>query len=260
MSERLPAERVMAQASGSRRDWKGCEMSWPAQVLGKLAWSRLLEGLGSTLYYRFIFGRRTLLAKRMAKSLDSWTPMPKEIWEAEYLSGNYDHLEGLKELPRYSVIAGYCHYLKPGGSILDVGCGEALLLERLDRSRFSEYVGIDISDVAIRRASRVAHGRTRFICADVEVFTPPGLFDVIVFNECLYYLMDPVGVLRRYEQSLNRDGIIIASMFSPRERNRAILRLVRRDWGLLAESVVARSPAAWTVSVFARSEPTAARR
>src|SRR5438132_10955354 len=93
MSERLPAERVMARASGSRRDWKGCEMSWPAQVLGKLAWSRILEALGSTLYYRFIFGRRTLLAKRLAKSLDSWTPMTNVSWQADYQRGYYHDVE-----------------------------------------------------------------------------------------------------------------------------------------------------------------------
>jgi 2-polyprenyl-3-methyl-5-hydroxy-6-metoxy-1,4-benzoquinol methylase len=217
----------------------------------------MIATIGSKIYYRFIFGRSTPLARKILQLVDSWKPIPKETWEADYLSGHWNYLESLRELPRYSVIAGYCHHLKNGGSILDVGCGEGVLLERLDRSRFSEYVGIDISDVAIQRACRMADERTRFICADVEAFNPPGLFDVIVLNECLYYFADPVSVLRRYEQALKKDGIIVASMFI-RERNKAILRMMQRDWPLLDETIVARTPATWIVSVFTRAAPALA--
>jgi hypothetical protein len=48
----------------------------------------------------------------------------REGFEIRYSHGQYEYLRGISELVHYSVLIGYCHYLKPAGAILDVGCGE----------------------------------------------------------------------------------------------------------------------------------------
>ena len=67
---------------------------------------------------------------------------------------------GLDELARYSVIAGYLHHLRAGGSVLDVGSGEGLLADHLRPLGYSRYHGIDLSEAAIAQAAgRVAGTR-----------------------------------------------------------------------------------------------------
>ena len=50
-------------------------------------------------------------------------PLSKEAWEEQYRKGGWDFMRRLDEVARYSVIAGFLHHLKPGGSVLDVGSG-----------------------------------------------------------------------------------------------------------------------------------------
>src|SRR6266566_1558759 len=51
-----------------------------------------------------------------------------DIWNAQYESGRWTYLGRLSELSRYSVLVGYMVHFKPGGAVLDVGCGEGILL------------------------------------------------------------------------------------------------------------------------------------
>ena len=76
----------------------------------------------------------------------------RERLDVQYARGSWDYLRSLDELARFSVLAGYCHYLKPNGRILEIGCGEGILQERLDPARYARYVGVDISEEAVRRA------------------------------------------------------------------------------------------------------------
>lgn len=136
----------------------------------------------------------------------------QEQWNLEYSSGRWTYLDGINQVARYSVIAGYIFHFKPGGSVLDVGCGEGVLHKRLAPYGYGRYLGIDCSDEAISRTISRQDAKTHFVCADALSFTPNQAFDVIVFNECLYYFENPLEVLRRHEQYLASDGICVVSM------------------------------------------------
>jgi 2-polyprenyl-3-methyl-5-hydroxy-6-metoxy-1,4-benzoquinol methylase len=153
--------------------------------------------------------------KRAVSSVKPYQPMDggRELLDRQYATGVWDYLRGLEELSRFSVIAGYCHYLKNQGSILEIGCGEGLLPERFDGAKYSRYVGVDISAEAVRRAAARENAKTSFITADAAVYVTAERFDVIVFNECLEYFSDPLSVVRRYEPFLREHGIFIVSMF-----------------------------------------------
>ena len=174
----------------------------------------------------------------------------RQQWERQYAHGEWDCLRRIDELAHYSAIAGYCRYLKDSGSILDIGCGEGILRNALRGFEYSRYVGVDIAAEAIRRASRIQDDRACFVRANAERYDPGRRFDIIVFNECLYYFDDPAGVLRRYEGSLAKGGIVIVSMHAT-ERSRRIWKAIENDHRAEDEvQVTHRSGVSWTIKVF----------
>ena len=110
-------------------------------------------------------------------------------WESAYASGHWDFLDSSDQLPRHYLIAGLLADRLQGAGVrvLDAGCGLATLY-RLLRGRAGEYVGLDFSAEALKRAE-AAYGidpGVRFVCAPFEQFSEGG-FDAVVLNEVLYY-------------------------------------------------------------------------
>lgn len=139
--------------------------------------------------------------------------MPREKWDDEYASRKWDYLEGLPELARYSVIAGYIRHLEQCRSVLEIGCGTGLLFERLGSLRAIDYTGVDLSQEAIAQArSRFDGPATSFVAADGHSFSDGRWYDVVVFNEALYYFNDCRAVLSHYARRLNPGGHFIVSM------------------------------------------------
>lgn len=141
-----------------------------------------------------------------------------KTWDQEYDSGKWDYLSTTQEFGRYSVISGYCEHLKPGARVLDVGCGSGILAHWLSSAGISSYVGVDLSAVAIEQARRSNFQGAEFDVADASIFETSRVFDVIVFNEMLYYLKTPEKHVRRIARALAPDGIL-SSVFgiTPRE-------------------------------------------
>lgn len=210
------------------------------------------------LYYRFLFGRRFPFADRLAERVRAFeaatgrgdAPVSKEVWEAQYGQGGWEFMRRLDELARYSVIAGYLHALKPGGSVLDVGSGEGLLADHLRPFGYSRYLGVDLSEAAIRQAAGRGDDATAFAAADAEAYTPPGRWDAVVFNECVYYFNDPVGTVERYRGFLAEGGVFIVSTFRSRRAD-VIVRRLLSAYRLLEETAITNRKGTWVVRVLA---------
>lgn len=175
----------------------------------------------------------------------------RRTWNAEWAQTRWDYLGAVDELAHYSVLAGYALRLKPGGVVLDVGCGEGLLRDRLHPSSFSEYVGLDF-DEAISRATGRIDERTRFVVGDFRAFEPSTRFDTIVFNESLYYAWDPVGEVQRYTGFLRPGGIVLISMYVT-ARNEEIWAGLSRTFPVIDRVVVTNARGTqWTCAALAR--------
>lgn len=209
------------------------------------------------VYYRFLFGRRFPLSERLAARVRAWeaatgrgdAPLSKEAWEEQYGRGGWEFMRGLDEVARYSVIAGYLHHLKPAGSVLDVGSGEGLLADHLRPLGYSRYLGVDLSEAAIRQAAGRQDATTAFAAADAESYTPLGRWDAVVFNECVYYFDDPVGSVRRYETCLEPGGIFVVSTFRSRRADVIVKRLLE-SCRLLEETAITNRKGTWVVRVL----------
>lgn len=164
-----------------------------------------------------------------------------QTWEAQYAAGRWDFLAELSELARFSVLAGYICHLKPGGTVLDTGCGQGVLMRRLPSSCYSRYVGIDLSGSAISVAQEHGNERSTFLAADCEEYSPTEHFDVIVFNEVLCCLRDPLRTVERYVRSLNPDGILLVSLCTAARGSGTILSRLKRAYATVDEVRVVHS-------------------
>ena len=88
--------------------------------------------------------------------------------------------------------------------------------------------------------------------ADAWAFESDERFDVIVFNQSLYYLTDPAGVLRKYRAMLRPGGRIIVSMVD-NARTRSVWRLIDPVFGIDAIWVTV-SAGVWLADRYAKSQ------
>lgn len=208
-------------------------------------------------YYRFLFGRSFSGSEKMARWVLAWEkktgrqniPVTRESWERDYTVGAWDFLREAGELARYSVVAGFVGHFAPGGSVLDVGCGEGILLDRLRPYGISHYTGIDVSEAAIARCPSTEDGSVVFLVADAETYRSESSFDAVVMNECLYYFNDPIGAALSYRDALSEKGVLVVSQFESR-RSSAIAKRLREVLPLLEETRITNRKGTWLVDVF----------
>ena len=211
------------------------------------------------VYYRLLYGRRFPLSEvlgRWVAAGERWVgrgdvPLTREDWEAQYRGGDWDFLEDAGELARYALIAAWLHRLCPGGSVLDVGCGEGVLLDHLSPFGPRRYVGIDLSEAAIEKGRERSGETVELLVADAETYQPAERFDAVVLNECLYYFHDPIGEARKYRDCLAEGGVLVVSMFRS-WRTDAILRRLEAAWPAVASTRVSNPAGTWTLAVFRR--------
>jgi SAM-dependent methyltransferase len=170
-------------------------------------------------------------------------------WEQQYIDGQWNCLREINELGHYFLVAGYFSYFKPRGSLLDVGCGEAILLERLGSQGYSLYVGIDISHFALVKAKLKADEKTLFIEGDFGHFIPKVQVDAVIFCETLYCFSHPLEVMKEYEAAMKNDGIFIVSMHDG-DCRLPLWKEIDQAYTVLAEAKVAAASESWMVKVY----------
>ncbi len=148
------------------------------------------------------------------------------------------------------MIAAFAARLAPGGRVLDVGCGEGLLVDHLRPRGYRRYLGIDLAAAAVEQAASRRDDATAFLVADGEAAPPAGPWDVVVFNESVYYFREPLAAVCRYEEVLAPGGAFVVSTFRSRRAD-AVLRGLRRRYRLLEETAVSNRKGTWTVRVLA---------
>jgi len=148
----------------------------------------------------------------------------KKPWDDD--AGDWQGLASATQNPRYRTVAGVIGRFCGSGSILDVGCGEAVLWDYLPRG--VNYLGIEPSAKAAQSAQAKC-GPARIVHCTAEDFdSGERLWDCIVFNEVLYYTSNPLALLDKYSKLVRPGGIIIVSIYQ-KQRNGISARL---SWAL----------------------------
>lgn len=201
--------------------------------------------------------RRTRHFVRLARSaMGPFTPMDggADVLEREYRDGEWDYLVDAREAARFHVVAGYCLRTAAAPRVLEVGCGEGTLADRLTPQRYSEFVGVDVADTAVGRARARSLVNAEFVAADAMEYVPgsEGKFDAIVFNEVLEYFPDPLAAVRRFEPWLAPGGEIVVSQFRSADnaRTRRIWRFLHARYETRLRTVVQTDGLTWTVEAL----------
>jgi len=140
----------------------------------------------------------------------------KRRWDKQYKSGRWESLKSDLEAKRYYKIIDYFYQFAPGNpAILDIGCGDGVLNERLGDYQYAYFLGVDFSSVSIEKAKEKQFPRAEFLAEDAIKFKPNRNFDIIVFNEVFYYIpeSEKTPVLNLMLDHLTDNGILISSIF-----------------------------------------------
>jgi SAM-dependent methyltransferase len=159
-------------------------------------------------------------------------------YDARTLSGKWDYSPDDVSPVLVEAILRYAGR----GKVALMGCGTGALAAVLDRSGCPCILGIDLSTVAIERATMRGLAHARFEVADIASWDGREKYDAIVFEESLYYLRpkERVPVLTRLQLSLTPTGAFVITV-SDAVRYRAMLDMIRSQFHVLED----RDKATW---------------
>ena len=143
--------------------------------------------------------------------------MNKELIRKNFsrYAGYYDKycsVQNLCALQLISKVAG-----REFNNILDIGCGTGNYTKLLrDRFPSARIKAIDISEDMIRIAgNKLRDEKTEFLVADAEAVDLSERFDLITSNACFQWFENLEGTLFKYKNLLNKNGLILFSVFGP---------------------------------------------
>src|SRR5208337_2556370 len=113
--------------------------------------------------------------------LASYAPasIKKLLWDRDFSGDKWDHIDNTVGDCVYSHLEKYAQK----GDILDLGCGPGNTANELASDVYRNYVGVDISEVALAKAAKRTkengrEGKNSFAQGDFLGYTPTQQFDV----------------------------------------------------------------------------------
>jgi len=205
-----------------------------------------------SLYIDRIFSKiRNILYQKLLWRYAFGNRVPRSIWEKQFSSGVWDYLYSDKEKQHYQVIASYVGYYASMPSLLDVGCGQGVLYHYIkENSNPIKYSGLDISKQAIEIGKK-EFPEANFYQADFDREKLNGKFDIVVFNETLYYFKRPLKTIENViKYNLNANGHIIISMCDYIGHDVIWQKLEKRYTPLKKDVVENQMGQKWKIAIF----------
>lgn len=162
----------------------------------------------------------------------------QRLWDAEFTNGRWDCLDTTADDFVYSRI----ETTAKGGSVLDLGCGAGSTASELNEEAYRQYVGVDVSQVAIDKAQRRIDGKglahkCGFVRGDIATYKPTEQYDAILFRDSLYYIKRSQfkAVLMRYSRWLKQDGCFIVRIWDGKGKLKEIVDTIRQGFDVTDE-------------------------
>jgi 2-polyprenyl-3-methyl-5-hydroxy-6-metoxy-1,4-benzoquinol methylase len=166
--------------------------------------------------------------------------LKRVLWNKEYSGKKWDFADNTESDCVYAPLEKYA----ANGSILDLGCGTGNTSNELAINAYQRYLGVDISEVCLRKARRRSsqNGRAtknEFTIGDFLQFVTDERFDVILLRESLYHIPinKIVSTLNRYAKNLKDNGVFVVRIKTvddkdrtPKARPLAMLAVLEREF------------------------------
>lgn len=175
---------------------------------------------------------------RRSRQLLGTSEMKQKLWDAEYSGGKWKLDKQTLADPVYEHLCRHA----AGGRVLELGCGTGNTGEELPADSYSEYVGMDVSQVAVdwargrsERSGRSA--KNTYFQGDILQFEPSGMFTIVLMRESIYYIPIPKlrATLDRYARHLRQGGVFVVTLISGKSY-RKIVELVESSYRVLAKA------------------------
>jgi len=111
----------------------------------------------------------------------------------------------------------------PGQRVLDAGCGNGLLLERICEQFGCSGRGIDVDRRRIAEA-RARSKHATFECGLFDAASAAGKYDVLLANAVIEHVVDPLAFLKQIELALVAGGSLFLLTPNARSLNYRLLR------------------------------------
>jgi len=158
------------------------------------------------------------------------------MWNSEFSGGRWDCLD----LTHGDCVYEYIEKYADNGSILDLGCGSGNTGNELNETKYRQYMGVDISDVAIEKAKKRSEqsGRAEKNCffrADIFSYVPTQQYELILLRDSIYYIprQKIKALLDRYVKYLKEGGVFIVRMFDGSGKHRTIVDTIERGFKIV---------------------------
>jgi SAM-dependent methyltransferase len=187
-----------------------------------------------------------------------WLMTPAD-WDKDYASGSLDYYGDTVNQARLQVLIGIIKSFPRRPRILDIGCGVGTLRARIHDDDIAEYVGLDISEIAIAAARAHRFPNTSFRVAE-RPLSDEGAFDIIMLTDMLCYVVDVPGLLESLKPSMAPDGWLVNLLFR-HAGDVALHRQVEASFCKLDKVYIARNVApqhAWLIGTYGLSRADAA--
>jgi len=174
------------------------------------------------------------------------------FWDREFASGKWDFINDTAGDASYPYLEKYGR----NGSILDLGCGPGNTANELAVTAYRDYLGVDVSEVAMDKARERTQqcgrsGKNSFVQGDMLSFVPPRQFDVILLRESVYHVA--MGELKsmfdRYSRYLTKNGVFVVKLVTgDRYTSKARVRIIESQFEVVEKGEHSRDGS--TVLVF----------
>ena len=196
------------------------------------------------VFCRQLFGRRPFVVWRCA-ACGTHRLLPRALAEATGAAELYNNYAIPRPTPQQehtleNIALARMHRVgfafRPGQRVLDVGCGDGLLLEAICRAHGCTGRGIDVDERRIRHA-REHRPHAQFECGLFDPSQTAGPHDVIIACAVLEHVLDPVGFLRALAAGLAAGGSIYLLVPNAASLNYRILRSWWRELLSIGEHI-----------------------
>lgn len=128
-----------------------------------------------------------------------------EVWDPIYYSNN----SRIQTENAVSLLESSIDFVKPCGSVLDVGCGDGKLTTKISEILQSNFcVGIDLSQDMIDYAqSKYSNKKNiEFIAGDINKITYENMFDTITSFNCIHWIINHNLLFKKFYYALKENG------------------------------------------------------
>jgi 2-polyprenyl-3-methyl-5-hydroxy-6-metoxy-1,4-benzoquinol methylase len=165
----------------------------------------------------------------------------------ENRNDSWQRLRERSEAARYEAVRSMTERYARDGFVLDIGCSQGILQEGL---RYGRYLGVDNCEQSVLLTRSKCDECTQFVCADGSKFVADQPPNVVVMNEVIYYLPDPIAAVEHHAHRLAPGGVVIVSIYARTWSSRRLLRDIAARLELLESKLITSGHLAWTVAVY----------